>query len=209
MALIQTSVSTTEPVTVAEVKTHLRIPASTAGGSTDEDTMLSAFISVARKQCELITKRQIIPAQWQLITKGFPSGDTPITIPRPPLSSASSDISISFVEDSTAGTSTTVPSTAYEVDYVSNPARLRPINGNSWSDFSPRDQMNAVTVTYRSGSATTPEEIKLWIKMRVAAMYEFREPVAMTAQSFENLPRNYYDGLLDEYRVLDFGGLPE
>lgn len=210
MALILTSATTTtEPVTLAEMKAHLRIPSTAAGGSTDEDTMLTAFISVARKQCELKTKRQLIPAQWSLIMKEFPSDHKPIVLPRPPLSSASSDISISYIQDTTAGTSTTVPSTVYEIDYQSNPGRLKPINGNSWGDFSPRDQMNAITITYRSGSTSWPEEIKLWMKMRVAAMYENREPVTMSNMSFVDLPRNYYDGLLDEYTVIDFGGLPE
>lgn len=208
MALIQTTVSSTEPVTLAEIKTHLRIPSTSEGGSTNEDTLLSAYISVARKQCELITKRQIVRAGWQLIFRDFPSSTGAITLPRPPISSSAGDITITFIEDSTVGNTTTIPSTCYTVDYNSSPGRVFPINGNSWSNYSPRDQLNAITINYVSGNDTAiPEELKTWIKMRVGVLYEYREPI--TTDNYKELPFSFVDGLLDQYRVIDFGGLPD
>lgn len=204
MALIQISAPSAEPVTLADVKTHLRIPTTSQGGSTDEDVLISAYIKVARKQCENIIKRQLVNATWQLVLPAFPGGSGDIWIKRPPMSTVSTDLVITYRD--TSNSTQTLASTFYEVQYGEH-SRIFPAYENYWSDLDTIVHPSAVSVQYVSGytsSTAIPEEIALWIKMQVGSLYEFREPVSDIAFNFKELPRNSFDGLLDAYRVEDF-----
>ena len=66
-----------EPVTVAEVKEHLRIDED------DEDALLTTFIEVAREYCEGYQNKAYITQTWDLWLDDFP--DSPFKIPLPPL----------------------------------------------------------------------------------------------------------------------------
>lgn len=192
--------STSEPVTVAEARTYLRLEST---DSTAEDLLIGSYITAARLLCENITKRALVPSTWQLIIDHFENATEAVDLPRPPLSTISTLVSISYVQDTTAGTSTTIGSTVYTVDPNSNPARVYPSFGNEWPTGSIRSQRNAVTIQYVSGytTANVPAPIKLWIQQRAAQMYENREPIVL-GQTIENLPRQFVDGLLDPYMVL-------
>ena len=104
-----------------------------------------------------------------------------------------------------SGSTQTLSATGFEIDMDSEPGWVFPSYNNDWPDT--RDTPNAVKVRYKSGyvdSTSVPEPIKSWIKIRVGAMYENREPVvADRGQSIQQLPRDYIDGLLDPYTVMD------
>jgi hypothetical protein len=145
--------------------------------------------------------------QWELRLNDFPGSSAEIELPRPPLSTASTDLVITYIEDTTAGNTTTVSSTRYSVDFYSEPAVVYPSYDNDWPD-DVRDERNAVRITYYSGyanAAAVPQPIKQWVMLRVGAMYEHRE--SLMAGNFANqtaeLPRNYVDGLLDEFVVME------
>lgn len=194
MLRLTSYLSTTEPVSVNDLKTHLRID------STSEDSYLEGLLKVARQSAESITHRQLIPAGFALTADQFGAFEL-----RPPLLNTS-NISISYV-DSTGGT-TTVSSTVYELhDDGDGPAILTTAYGQSWP--TPQSVKGAVTVSYQAGytSSTTlataanpiPESIGHWIKMVAGSMYEHREAVepGMNTQ----VPYKFLDGLLDDYVV--------
>lgn len=195
MVLTLVSESTTEPVTVAELKTYLRMEST---DSTAEDVLLGTYITVARKQAEHLTRRALTVKTWALRFDDFINSTQVIELPKPPLSTASTNVSITYIEDTTAGTSTTIGSTVYTVDVNSEPGRVYPSYGNEWPDTI-RDQKHAVTIQYVSGYSTSniPAPVTQWIKMRALDMFENRESI--TEARLEELPRTYVDGLLDEY----------
>ena len=140
---------------------------------------------------------------WQLIIDDFDFSTATVILPRPPLSTASTNITITYIEDNTAGNTTTVDSTVFNVDSNSEPGTIYPVYDGEWPD-DVRNEQNAVTIQYVSGytSATTPvpEEIKTWIKMRASQMYEFREPLLeISGRNLVEMPRDFVNGLLDPY----------
>src|SRR5579871_1194930 len=145
----QTVAPTAEPVSLAEAKAHIRVDI------TDDDDAITRYIATARRMVERITERQLVTATW-LLTKDFFApidlllprifGDV-VTLPHPPLVEV---LSIQYVD--TAGVLQTLASTAYQVDSVNEPARLRPVYGTFWP--ATRWQLNAVQVTYNAGYAT-------------------------------------------------------
>lgn len=168
------------PVSVEEVKQHLRITHD------DEDTMIYALISAATDYAQEFTKRQFITATYDLTLHAFPpagkwyldpSGwaylDTEIVIPKPPLQSITS---ITYVD--MEGNSQTVSSSIYAVDINVDPGRVRLAYNQTWP--STRHQPNAVTIRYVCGYGTissVPEVIKAALKLYVGTLYEHREHV--------------------------------
>lgn len=193
------SESTVEPVSVADLKVHLRIDST---DSTSEDTLMASYLTAARKQAENLTKRSLVVTTWQLIMDDFAHSTAVVSLPRPPLSTVSTNITITYIKDTTAGNTTTVDSTVFNIDANSEPGEIYPVFDGEWPD-DVRDERNAVTVQYVSGYSTAateaPEEIKTWIKMRAGQMYEYREPLIDIGVN--ELPRDFVNGLLDPYTL--------
>jgi hypothetical protein len=61
----------TEPLTLSDAKTHLRIP----DAFTNDDQYISLLIQLARQECEAITHRAFINQTWQLALKNWPGRD--------------------------------------------------------------------------------------------------------------------------------------
>ena len=198
MSLKRITASTTYCVSLDEVKSFLRL-----SSSTDEDTLLAAFIKSAESYAENYMKRSINKQQWELRIDGFNGHDGDIELPRPPLTTVSSEVVVNYVEDTTTGNTTSISATAFTIDYQSEPGVLYPSYDNEWP--TPRDEHNAVRITYFSGYATAslvPDSIKQWVKLRVGAMYENRESLMVGSGNFiSELPHSYVDGLLDEFVV--------
>lgn len=214
---------TSEPVTLAEAKTHLRVDIN------DDDALITGLIASARQSAEQICRRALISQQWKVTMDRFPApamnvgsanwygpqwGNSPgpLTILTPdnktgyeiylPYSPLISVDSIKYIDES--GVQQTLSSGAYKVDSVSEPARLLPVYGTAWP--ATRNEINAVEITLTAGWPTAsdvPQPIKSWILLRVGAMYESRESdVILQRGSVESLP--YVDSLLSPYRVLTF-----
>lgn len=200
MALKRITEPTTQCVSVSDVKDFLRIQ-----GTTAEDVLLSGLIKAAERYGENYMKRAIMRQQWELRLDDFNGHDGEIELPRPPLSTNSTDVVISYIEDTTAGNTTSLATTAFTVDYYATPGRVYPSYDNEWPE--PRDEKNAVRITYYSGHSSpvlVPENIKQWVKLRIGAMYEHRESLMVGSGNFvTELPHSYVDGLLDEFVVQD------
>lgn len=200
MSLKRITGPSTQCVTLAEVRAFLRID------TTSDDYMLTAFIQSAESYAENYMKRSINKQRWELRLDEFPGDDeasADIELPRPPLTTVTSEVVISYVKDTTAGDTTSLASTVYTVDYYSEPGIIYPAYDNEWP--TPRDEKNAVRITYYSGYSTpanVPEPIKQWVKLRVGSMYENRESLMVGTGNFvSELPHSYVDGLLDEFTV--------
>jgi uncharacterized phiE125 gp8 family phage protein len=59
--------ASTEPVSLAEAKLHLRVDAS----ATDEDALIGALITAARQMAEGELQRTLVSTLWELRTDGF------------------------------------------------------------------------------------------------------------------------------------------
>jgi uncharacterized phiE125 gp8 family phage protein len=185
----------TYAVTLDEAREFMRIQ------STADDVLLVGLIKSAESYAENYTKAAICRQQWQVKLDGFEGHDGELRLPNPPLSTQSSDVVVTYIAED--GTTSTLASTAYTIDYYSRPALLYPSYDNEWPE--PRYERNAVTIKYWCGyqsPASVPDAIKSWVKVRVASMYENRESIMIGSGNFmTELPHSYVDGLLDEFIV--------
>jgi uncharacterized phiE125 gp8 family phage protein len=179
---------TSEPVTLAEVRMHVRID------STADDALLASLVIAAREMVEHELQRSLIARTYELTLDEFP--DSTIELPMGPIA-ASGGLSVSSViYTDTLGSTQTVSSADYLVDGYSDVPRLTPVSG--W----PTAQVvqNAVRVVYTSGHANAsliPAAIKTWIELHAAHFYENREAAA--GASLTALP--FLGRLLDPYRT--------
>lgn len=152
-----------EPVTVADVKTHLRI--DYAG----EDAYLSTLIETCRRQAELRLRRSLITTTWMLTLDRFPAV---IEFPLAPLQSVDS---IAYVD--VGGVTQILDASQYTVHADREPGRIYPAYSLSWPSV--RDQIDAVTVTAKVGYGDDAEDvpscIRHWILLAVGELYENRE----------------------------------
>ena len=199
--LRETSRTTVLPVSIDDLKLHLRIASTViAGGSSAEDALIETYIMAAVRSGENITRRAWQRTKWELTLDSFPTGQ--MVLPRPPLTTISTEVVVTYIDPAAAAQ--TLGATGYGIDERSEPGSLIPSTESSedWPDTN--DVFNAVTVTYFSGYATgttnfIPEPIQQWIMLRAGQAYEFREPV--TEGSLNTQRRDFLDGLLDPYIV--------
>lgn len=181
--------STIEPVDTTALRAHCRIQ------TTAEETLLGQYIKAARIELENKLKRALIPTSFLMELDDF--SDT-ITLLYPPLSTASSDVVITYI-DSSGGTAT-VESSVYTVDPKSEPGRIYLAYNANWPT-NIRYVLGCVKIAYSAGytTATVPENVKTWIMQRAAVMYKYRESVL--DRSVNYLERRFIDGLVDDLFV--------
>ncbi|MBV8782415.1 MAG: phage head-tail connector protein [Phycisphaerae bacterium] len=188
---------TTEPMTLAQAKAHLRIT------FTNDDDYIADLITAARVMLEDLTHRQFMSATIQQTFDAFPYPyslglcndpvssygpgpgypnrlqpmswlrDYAILIERPPLQSVTS---IAYIDAS--GNPQTMNANSYTVDAASEPGRILPAIGTYWPPT--LGQIDSVTVTYVAGySDNAPELSKVRTAMRllIGNWYENREAV--------------------------------
>lgn len=188
---------TAEPVTVAEAKSSpsFRVDA------TRDDAAIASLLVVARGMAEGITRRALMQQTLELVLDGFPHDGilNEIVLPCPPLASVTS---IKYID--TNGAEQTLASTEYTVDTSSEPGRVYPAFAKAWPGT--RGVPNDVRVRYVAGYASAahvPEEIKAWIRMRAGTLYDNPQAVVV-GQTVESVPKDFIDGLLDDWRVPAF-----
>jgi uncharacterized phiE125 gp8 family phage protein len=180
-----------EPVTLAEVKLHLRIDDNA------DDVLLGALITTARQHAENITRRSLVTQTWKLVLDHFPAGV--ITLDHAPVNSVSS---VLYLDSD--GVEQTLNAASYKLDKITEPCRLVPAYGTTWP--STREEINAVSITYSCGYGApeaVPESIKRWMLLRLGALYENREEV-LSGRAITLSPLPFADALLSAYRLLDY-----
>lgn len=189
---------TLEPVTIAEVKEHLRLDTTTDV----EDSYLAALITAARVHVESVTNRALVTQTWDEYWDEWPASE--LLLSRAPLVSVTS---LSYT-DSAAATSV-VSATLYDVDTDSTPGRITLGYGDSWPSVVLHPK-NPIAVRYVAGYGSTavvavasiPRPIKQALLLLVGHWYESREAVGESLAGAERkvLPFGV-DALLANYRV--------
>lgn len=182
-----------EPVSVDELKRHLRITESA------HDPMLANLITQARIYCEQFTNRQLITATWKLELDSFPDV---IRLPRPPLQWAVG----SYVKyyDTAGVQQTLVKDTDYSVDTSSVQGRIRPAYGKVWPTT--RNIMNAVEIQFDAGygaASTVPQLLKLAMMSKAALWFMYPESVMEGYKA--TLSATDPSRIFWQYKVVSFG----
>lgn len=154
-----------EPLTLAEIKSHLRIDEDL----TDDDADLEAAIAVAREHIEQSRSLALVTQTWKIWGYGLPQVD--IELIRRPLISVDT-----FKYRNTEGVLTTLDSSLYQADTQSLIPKICPAYGQSWPSV--REDLNAVQIDVTLGygaAAKVPNAIKWAIRLLVANWYEHRE----------------------------------
>jgi len=172
----QLALPSAEPVSLAEIKSFLRLP---AGYSTEDDFLL-ASIQAAREYAEILTNRALAQRQFVMVLDSHPYYTDTIqsqlayppsyySLPRfsttlwnysqmikLPFSPVISVLSMESVAPD--GSITTMhQDTDFVLDRISEPARIFPLPGSYW----PPDLYvaNALQITFTAGYATDPTAV--------------------------------------------------
>lgn len=182
-------------MTLTEAKAHCRVD------STADDTLITSLIKGARQRAESRTNRSLITQTWQLYLDDFPKSVEALELPRPPVSSVTS---VKYI--ATDGSTTTLSSTAYMTDFVSEPARVKLNEGLTWPTVK-SGQINGVVVEYVAGYGSSGEDVPQGIRqgmlLDIGAWYENRESV-VPGVSVTELPESlaakhlFFDYLVPE-----------
>lgn len=185
----------TDPVTLAEAKAQMRVDI------TDDDALITAYITAARLWCEAYSKKTFATTTWAWQFDFFPnrlvinpatqvwdswlnSRTYPYTqaqilqVPVPPLVSVTS---IQYYDIN--GVQQTMSLSDYIV-IPGNVGRITPKVGEMWP--ATQSRAGSVTVTFVAGESAVSENEKLAIKLLVAHWYRNREGVSET--SFSEVP---------------------
>lgn len=189
MALVLTSPPEAEPIGLAEAKAHLRVDADA------EDALLEALIAAARMHVERALGLALITQTWSYLLDFWPRGGC-ITLPILPVQAVAS----AKLHDASGGAAT-LDVEAYEVDALSEPARL--VLKGALPSAVPR-ALNAYEISFTAGYGDEPEDVPAPIRqallLLVAHWFERREPVVLGAAPQE-VPATVA-GLLLPYRRL-------
>jgi len=171
----------TEPVTLAEAKTHCRVDTS------DDDTYLTALINLGRIYVEDILDITMITTVWEARYDVFPLWE--LTLPRPPM--AAQTVTVIYRDES--GTSQTITSAAgFQADSYVTPGRIYPLYNGVWPAV--RGDENSVTVRWTAGygaAASVPRNLKHLVLLLVAHWYANREPVTQANLQLQNIPMTF------------------
>ncbi len=193
LSLKQTVAPSVEPLSTAEVKTHLRID------GTDDDTNIARLIKVARIAVEMMTGLALITQTYRWTMNRL---DEEVVFPIAPVQSVGS---ITYVDIN--GSTQTLSSSLYDVDIESD--RQRIVKAYSASYPSIRDHFNSVKITFDVGfgdaASDVPEDIRHALLLIIGEMDLYREDMQpiIRGTDFEKLPTGA-KALLTPYRLVGF-----
>lgn len=184
-----------EPLTLDEVKAHLRVEYD----FTDDDIYIESLISAARRYTEAHSSFFFMTQSWKLSLDCFPSGTYggEIIIRKRPINEV---YSIEYIDD--AGVRQTLSNTKYQVDIDCWLTRIRPVYGEVWPTT--RRQMNAAEVLFTAGFENTiegiPHHLREGLLLLIGHWYENREDT-VRGLTIATVPKGY-DALVGIERVL-------
>lgn len=178
MALKPITAPAVLPLTLAEVKEHLRVDHS------DEDNLISLYIQAATSFVDGengFLGRALVTQTWELVIDTFPTHE--IKIPLPPLQEVES-----VKYDDSDGNEQTLATDGYWVDDALEPGWIVPATAGWPSDV--LDAVNAVRVRFIAGypatedsppdlRANVPASIKHAMLLHIGSMYGQREDMVI------------------------------
>lgn len=189
MSIVTITAAAEEPISLAEARAQCRC-------GSDEDALLTIYVKAARRLCETITGRRLITQTVEERLDAFPEGDLEIRLSATPVQSITSvKYDLNEVEQTMDGSSYTLDAAAYPGGW------LLPAAGTEWPATD--DTTNCVRVRYVVGfgaASAVPEDLKAWMLLTIAALFEQRAAVDASGQAAA-LPDRIVDSLLDEWKV--------
>jgi len=184
-----------EPVTLAEIKKHLKID----DDIDEDDELLTGIIAAARGHVENITRRALLSQTWEYCLQKWPESNY-IKLPYGNLQSVTS---VKWKD--TTGTETTLTVTTDYLVEVNGEGCGRIVlpYGGSW----PSDTLypsNPITIAYVCGwtsALAIPYEIKAAIKLICTDLYVNREGKTLSSYSYQE--NEAVQALLASYRLWD------
>ena len=186
MALTLVTGPTTEPITVDELKEHLRIDGD------DDDAYLLTCIKAARTWFEGQTKRGIITQTWSYTV----DGDWPLKYGRQwldfplnpvPAQTSPSTVVVTYVD--TDGATQTLAETQYDLVGRLHGSYIVPAYNVEWPSV--RDVPSAVSVQFVAGESSAPDDIKMALMILAGHYYENRETSKGAPQAVEAMVSPY------------------
>lgn len=157
------SAPTTEPITLAQAKAHLRVDYS------DDDTVITGMIKAARAHLENACAVRF--AARTGVTFKCDSFSDMARLPEAPVTSITS---ITYLD--TTGASQTLAGTVYELRADGLEAGIVLKSGQTWPATQPGSR---ITVTAAIGYSTAPEDLTHAMLMLVAHFYDNRSTVSV------------------------------
>jgi uncharacterized phiE125 gp8 family phage protein len=180
--------ASTEPVTLAEAKLHLR------DDGTTEDALITALITAAREYCEGYTGRALATQTIEAYLDGFPCRHE-IELPHPPLQS----VTLVKYTDSAGAETTMTAGTDYIADADRPIGRIVLPYGALWPS-AVLGTVNPIKIRYTAGyTAENPisKSIKQAMLLLIGHWYANREAVGQVGGRLEIA----VDALLSLHRV--------
>jgi uncharacterized phiE125 gp8 family phage protein len=175
-----------EPVTLAEMKLHLRLTHAS------EDALIGNLIKAAREEVELATGLALLSQGWRLYLDCWPESGV-VLLQRAPV------ISLDLVTVyNAAGAPSSLPLAGFALDRTSRPARLAPKD----VVITPGRALNGIEIDFTAGFGATgnevPDGLKRAIMMLAAHWYEHRGPDAFDRESASWPPS--FERIINRYR---------
>lgn len=181
---------TTEPITRAEAKLHLRL--DDVGGVHPDDALIDGLITAAREYAQHYASTSIGSQTLEMALDEFPEEDY-IDLDMPPVTSVTS---IKYTD--TAGVEQTMSTSYYALSTYGDSRRVSLTYGNSWPTT--REEPNAVRIRYAAGAATLPKAVKSGMLLHVDLHYPGN---SYTPTERENMQKAI-DALLGTKKVWGF-----
>ncbi len=185
MTLLRTTEPETEPVTLAEAKTFLRL------AGTAEDDLLTGLIRAAREDLERATGLALIEQGWRLVLDRIPRTDV-VLLQRHPVREI-----VAVTAYGSEGEASLVAAGDYQADVVSRPARLLFLRRPQ-----PTRAMNGLEIDFRAGfgeaGTDVPDLLRRAMLILVAHWYEFRASYGPDEQPVSYPPQ--YERMISAYR---------
>jgi len=163
MSYKRTVDSTTELISLADAKLHLRVD------HTDDDSLIDAIRASARKWAEKYAERSFFTQTWVRNLDVFPDSDDVIELLNGPVQSVTT---LKYFDEDDV--QQTWDASNFRVDINSQVARIEAVD--SFPDTF--DRIDAIEITYLAGEtdiADVDEEIVTAVKVFIADLYENRE----------------------------------
>lgn len=189
--ITETSVSATEPLTVAQAKSHLRVDISA------DDTLIGTLITAAREWVEQYCQQSFVQHTYRADLPGF------WDVMQLPLGPVQSITSIKYYDTASPNALQTLSTNVYALNHDT----VTRNDGQSWESVAYRN--DAVQITYTTGwkdtsspqgtGASVPWAVKQAMLLLIGDSYENREwQVLYPGQLHEN--RAMFN-LLNAYRA--------
>jgi uncharacterized phiE125 gp8 family phage protein len=181
--------ATTEPVTLAQARRHLRIVAFGTPAAHPDDADIEVMIKSAREWCEQYTGKSFAVQTIELALDDFP--DNEIELPLAPIKTI---VSVKYAD--TSAVEQTASSALYSLDDYSTPNWLLLTSDSVWPES--LGSANNVKVRMTTSDSAIPAPVTSAILLIIGHLYENRQENTVIEMSA--LPMGVFN-LLQPYRI--------